>query len=284
MGFFFDSDYEIMLKNEIKSYRKQTEIIIKDADEYKKKYKKRKRKAENEAKGLNIKIKDHAIYKAELLKELTGDIADNITKFKEFDIDSRIIKNPEFKNTDTSESFSLNSIGLSCDSIMPDLVPKFSLFDLFETENLEEKVELEKDNYNKALEYMIMIKNASKEMKQKYLQLQNVSKFIEDEHSILEELMNKLRPQIEFIKQIMEKKIFSKEEADYAKNIVGIIELLKNSLQARIIDGEGYIESNYKQYYENLFKNIERLPSKPNIEHYTTMDKMRMLLDIPYKV
>ena len=24
MGFFFDSDYEIMLKNEIKSYRKQT--------------------------------------------------------------------------------------------------------------------------------------------------------------------------------------------------------------------------------------------------------------------
>lgn len=67
---------------------------MEDADEYKKKYKKRKKKAENEAKELNIKIKDHAIYKAELLKELTCDIADNITKFKEFDIDSRIIKNP----------------------------------------------------------------------------------------------------------------------------------------------------------------------------------------------
>ena len=252
---------KMILESEADDCREEAKRIVRRAESVHEKYKKLEKTTKNMASELNQQMQKHNDYKVELLQELSSDISTAIKDFKDFDISSRTIN--QLKN---SSSLSLNDAsvfhgaGLTTSfSGMGDI--GFISF-LGGLNSLDEAQEQKRD----AEKYLSSVNKALSELQNAKLKIESLMKHIKDEHEMLVELMEKLRSIISQLKSAMQKASFAEEEAQKMQGICKIAELIKKTLETRMVDTQGNIEHHYQEYYESIKKINQAIPNRPIIE------------------
>ena len=95
--------------------------------------------------------------------------------------------------------------------------------------------------------------------------MNNSRRYIDDEKSNLVQLMDKFRKIVNQLNGAMNRNSFTEQEARHLTGIAKIAEMIKNSLEQRIVGSSGKIESNYKIYGGKIREINGLIPAAPTI-------------------
>ena len=126
------------------------------------------------------------------------------------------------------------------------------------------------DERDKARDYFYKVQDAYGELKILFESLNSTKKFVESDKENLTQLAEKIRGLVGQLKNAMNRNSFTENEARYMAGIAKIAELIKNSLEQRIANNSGNVESNYRQYSDKLRDINNLIPATPKIENSST--------------
>ena len=252
-------------KQEAREYRQEAKEILSDAKDLYDDYKELKSDTQRVANKLSDFIRSYNSYKADLLKDLGGDINNTIENFKRFNISSRVISVPKI-----GDSYAPTVSVFSASNFMPDVSLNPISLILSSLSDPYKDRDRAIDERDKARDYFYKVQDAYSELKILFESLNGTKKFIESDRENLTQLAEKIRSLVGQLKNAMNRSSFTENEARYMTGISKIAELIKNSLEQRIADNSGNVEGNYRQYSDKLKSINNLIPAAPKIENSST--------------
>lgn len=249
-------------KEEAEDYRREARNLLSEAKDVYDDYKEMKGEAQRAANELNNLLRNYNSYKADVLKELSGDINISIENFKRFNISSRVALPSNF-STSAPLIASVNVSSMFSSMPGASFNPINIALSVFSDPYKDRDKAM--DQKYAAQEYLYKVQDALNDMQILYRSLNNSQRYIEDEKSNLAQLMEKVRKIISQLNAAMNRNSFTEKEARYMTGISKIANKIKSSLEQRIISNSGDIDSNYK-LYSGKIKDINNLiPAAPTV-------------------
>ena len=265
MGLFFDSDEEKARKRELKEeaneYREQAKEYLSDAKEYYEDYKDYKSDARDYAQILQETLNDYNKEKAENLKELNNEISVTIANFKSYNISSHIPKAPSLNSAPSIPTFTVSNFM----SAMPG--GSFNPINIILSSfiNPERDRDEARRKAREAERYCDKVANARSQMIEVRNAIKNTVQYVQEERSIVRELMTKLRSIIKQLNEAMKQQTHTEESARYTEGICKIAEQIKGTLEHGVMNNYGNIYDEYKLYSQRIREINRSIPSAPNI-------------------
>ena len=248
-------------RREAREIRQEAKEILSDAKDLYDDYKDLRGDTQRAANQLNDLIGSYNNYKSDVLKELNSDISVSIDNFRRFNISSRVAAPPNLSSAPTIPTVSVSSIMANLPGGSLNLI-SIALSAFSDPDKDYEEADRQRDA---AREYLYKVEDALNAMKSLYESLSNSRKYIESEKSSLTQLMEKLRKIVNQLNGAMNRNSFTEKEARYMTGIAKIAEMIKNSLEQRIVGSSGNIESNYKLYSGKLRELNNLIPAAPTV-------------------
>ena len=246
-------------KEEAADYRREARNLLSEAKDVYDDYKELKGETHRAANELSDLIRSYNNYKVDILKEMNSDISVSIENFKRFNISSRVISMPSFSTSSAPNVPSVSAFNAFANSFSPINFAMSALSDPYKDRDKA------MDQKYAAQEYLYKVQEAFTDMKILYAALGNSRRYIEDEKSNLAQLMGKIRKIISQLNSAMTRNSFTEKEARYMTGISKIAEKIKSSLEQRIVNSSGDIESNYKLYSGKICEINKMIPDAPSI-------------------
>lgn len=265
MGFFFDSDEEKARKRELKEeaneYRDQAKEYISDAKEYLSDYKDYKSDAREYAQILSETLNEYNKEKVEILKELNNEISVTIANFKSYNISTHIPKAPSINSAPSIPNFTVSNFM----SAMPGgsfnpiniIISSFS--------NPEKDRDEARRKMREAERYCDKVANARSQMIEVRNAIKNTVQYVQEERSIVRELMGKIRSMMKQLNEAMKQQTHTEESARYTEGICKIAEQIKGTLENAVMNNYGNIYDNYKLYSQRIREINRAIPSAPSL-------------------
>ncbi|MBQ6006267.1 MAG: hypothetical protein IJL14_08475 [Selenomonadaceae bacterium] len=249
-------------KEEAEDYRREARNLLSEAKDVYDDYKEMKGESQRAANELNNLLRNYNSYKADVLKELSGDINISIENFKRFNISNRVALPSNF-STSAPSIASVNVSSMFSSMPGASFNPINIALSVFSDPYKDRDKAM--DQKYAAQEYLYKVQDALNDMQILYRSLNNSQRYIEDEKSNLAQLMEKVRKIISQLNAAMNRNSFTEKEARYMTGISKIADKIKSSLEQRIISNSGDIDSNYK-LYSGKIKDINNLiPAAPTV-------------------
>lgn len=246
-------------KREAREIRQEAKEILSDAKDLYDDYKDLRGDTNRTANELQSLLKSYNNYKADVLKEIVSNISVSIENFRRFNINSRISAPP----TINTSAPVIPSVISGFNAIATPFNPISIALSVFSDPDKDyEEADRQRD---KARDYYYKVQEALDNMEILYRSLKSSMEYIESEKSALTQLMEKLRGIVNQLNGAMTCNSFSEKEARYMTGISKIAEMIKNSLEQRIVNGSGNIESNYKLYSGKIRDINKMIPSAPSL-------------------
>ena len=263
-------------RREAREIRQEAKEILSDAKDLYDDYKDLKGDTQRAANQLNDLIRSYNNYKSDVLKELNSDISVSIENFRRFNINSRIAAPPNLNSAPTIPTVNVSSIMTNLSGGSLNLISiALSAFsdpdkdyeiDFSTAKYISDKDYEEADRQRDAArDYYYKVQDALTDMKILYESLNNSRRYIDDEKSNLVQLMDKFRKIVNQLNGAMNRNSFTEQEARHLTGIAKIAEMIKNSLEQRIVGSSGKIESNYKIYGGKIREINGLIPAAPTI-------------------
>lgn len=255
-------------KEEARDCRDEAKNTLSDARDVYDDYKDYRGMAHKAAEDLSNLISDYNKYKADVLKELSGNISVSINNFKNFNINSRVsVPNFRTGSAPTIPSVSVSSImgSFPGGSFNPINIVLSVFSDPYKDRNEAAR------QLRAADRYLSKVQDALYKMKTLNSNLRSsVSSYIRSERDNLKELMDKLRQIVNQLNDAMNRNSFTEQEAHHMTAIANIAEKIKGSLEQQIVNGSGEIDSNFKLYSDRLREINNKIPVAPTISESST--------------
>lgn len=266
-------------QEEAREYRQEAKEFMQEAKSlYEDDYKELKTDARRMANNVGDLIKQHITYKADLLKELGGEINSSIENFKRFNVDSHVIKSIDIG----SGSFSVPSISTSAlSNFAPNIGGSFSLPSLVLSAFSDPYKDKDKayEQRSKAQEYLWQVEDAVNQMKQTIEILKSTKQYVLDERDALDELMGKIRKIVNQLGSATQKTSYTEHEARYVKGICKVAEIIKKTLEEQIANNDGKISTNYKKYSERIRQINRAIPSAPVLKESSNDNWLSVIIN-----
>lgn len=260
---FEDAKENMENAKKAREYIRQAKEYIEDGNRI---YNNAYNKVESYANETKYRLQEHQRYKCSIAKELSNNISPIINDFKQFNIDSKIIKefNIELNNKNNISINDINS-GISLftnNSIFGNTINIPSLSDLFISDEDYYEARRQRDEAKFFKQQMRYERERLYGYKEK---MSIIRDFIRDEKYELDTLVNKVKSLSKQIEEAMKKRTFTSEEAKYLKGINAITEQITNMISSNFLSENFNISSKYQQAYEEI-KNINaNISSSPSI-------------------
>ena len=248
-------------RREAREIRQEAKEILSDAKDLYDDYKDLKGDTQRAANQLNDLIRSYNNYKSDVLKELNSDISVSIENFRRFNINSRIAAPPNLNSAPTIPTVNVSSIMTNLPGGSLNLI-SIALSAFSDPDKDYEEADRQRDA---ARDYYYKVQDALTDMKILYESLNNSRRYIDDEKSNLVQLMDKFRKIVNQLNGAMNRNSFTEQEARHLTGIAKIAEMIKNSLEQRIVGSSGKIESNYKIYGGKIREINGLIPAAPTI-------------------
>ena len=271
---FEDAKENVEKAQRAREYRQRAKELVREAEDiYERAYDRTMKvvcKVENE-------LKQHINFKEGIGKELKSDVNIVVSKFKAFDIDSKI----ERMNDKMEQGFSMNRFQSALDNciIMNPQIPS-KLDSFFNTEDYYEA----KRQRDEARRYKEQMKAEREKLYSYKDRIEAISEFLKNEKYELDILMKKIRTMTEELKDGMNKEQFSEEEAQYLKGIQKITESIMELLSTDFLSNDFRINEVYMDSYEKIKKINMNLPDSPNLFNVNIANIIRASNTINEKV
>lgn len=248
-------------KQEAREYRQEAKEILADAKDLYDDYKDLKSETQRVVNELSDLIRSYNNYKADMLKELSGEVNSTIENFRRFNVGSRVTAPPSINSAPSIPTVTVSSImaNLPGGSFNPISIALSIFSDPYKDR------EKALDQKYAAQDYYYKVQDALTDMKILYESLTNSRRYIQDEKSNLTQLMDKVRRIVNQLNEAMTRNFFTENEARYMTGISKIAEMIKNSLEQRIVSKSGDIEGNYKLCGAKIRELNGAIPAAPNI-------------------
>ena len=265
MGILFDSDeekeYKRELKQEAKEYREEAKGYLDDARDYLEDYKDYKSDAKDYAQILSETLNEYNKEKFEILKELNSNISVTIANFKNYNISGHIPKAPSINSAPSIPNFTVSSFM----STIPggNLNPINLVLSVFS--NPEKDRDEARRKAREAERYCDKVARARAQMIEARDALKNTVQYLQEERSVVRELMGKLRSIIKQLDEAMKQKTHTEESAKYTEGICKIAEQIKATLEHNVTNYAGELYDEYKIYSQRIREINSSIPSAPSL-------------------
>ena len=249
-------------KAEARDYRNEAKNTLSDEKDVYDDYKELKKDAQRVANELNDFIRSYNKYKADLLKELSGNISVSIANFKNFNISSRV----SVPNIRTGSAPNIPTVTVS--SIISS-IPGYNFspigiaLSVFSDPYKDRDEAMEQ--MEAAQEYLYKVQCAKADMEILLSALRDSKTYVSSEKEVVTELMGKVRKIVSRLNDAMNRNSFTEQEASSMTAISKIAEKIKETLEQRVVSNSGNIEGNYKLYSDRLRKINDKIPAAPTI-------------------
>jgi len=255
-------------RRQAEEYRRRAKEYVRDGQEI---YEKAYSDVSSYSYETKYKVEQHYSYKQKVIKEFSSDIAPVLSSFSNFNIDSKVFDTP-------SISGSISGIdlfgGLSA-SFAPTL-PIPSIFDLFEDAD-EEYYEARRQS-DEAKSYHENMKYEREKLRNVKENMRAVRSFIDDEKRLIENMVSKLKNISTQLKTGMTKSNFSKDEAEYLKELHKIAVSINDLVSTKFLNDNFTVTNQYQLAFNKIKEIDSSLAAVPLISDGS--DSLRKLLEV----